>query len=122
MKQSTIFVGNLHYLLTEVELRAAFENFGQVLNVEIILDKWTNRNRGFAFITMGEDDAARSIAALNGTILKGRTLKVAPARPNPWAANFQTSQEVTVKVVNTKGESPAKTTDKSGVPTGAVGG
>jgi len=80
MKQATIFCGNLNYGLTEGELRAAFEPFGQVEGVRIITDKWTNQAKGFGFVDMAsEDDAARARAALEGTILMGRRLRCSPA-------------------------------------------
>lgn len=45
-----IFVGNLSYQVSESELRSAFEQFGQVLNVNTVTDRETGRARGFAFI------------------------------------------------------------------------
>ena len=79
MKQSTIFCGNLNYMLTEADLKKAFEPFGQVDNIRIIKDEWTGQGKGFAFVDMSEDDAARAVAALDGTELWGRVLRCRPA-------------------------------------------
>ncbi|ROR32513.1 RNA recognition motif domain-containing protein [Inmirania thermothiophila] len=77
-----IYVGNLPYSATEDELRAAFEQYGQVDSVNIIIDRETNRSRGFAFVEMPVSSEARAaIDALNGTDMGGRSLRVNEARP-----------------------------------------
>jgi len=77
-----IYVGNLSYNTTEDTLRAEFGSYGQVDDVHIITDRETGRPRGFAFVTMNNDDAAReAIEAMNGMELDGRTLTVNEAKP-----------------------------------------
>jgi RNA recognition motif-containing protein len=67
---------------TETTLRQAFEAHGEVTSVNIITDRYSGRPRGFAFVEMATDEAARAaIAALNGQDLDGRTLKVDEAKP-----------------------------------------
>jgi RNA recognition motif-containing protein len=67
---------------TEATLRQAFEAHGEVTSVNIITDRYSGRPRGFAFVEMADDEAARAaIAALNGQDLDGRTLKVDEAKP-----------------------------------------
>ena len=79
-----IYVGNLSYQLSEDELRDAFGEFGEVTSARIIFDRETNRSKGFGFVEMSEDDAARAaIEALDGTELGQRTLRVNEARPRP---------------------------------------
>ena len=79
-----IYVGNLSYDLTENELRQAFEEYGTVDSVKIIIDRYSNRSKGFGFLEMNDDEAAKAaISGLNGTELDGRTLKVNEARPRP---------------------------------------
>jgi RNA recognition motif-containing protein len=79
---SKLYVGNLSYDTSEEELREAFGADGRtVKEVALIMDRDTGRPRGFAFVTMGSDaDAQNAIAALNGQVLGGRTLKVDEAQ------------------------------------------
>jgi len=79
-----IYVGNMSYDTSEDELRQVFEEFGTVESVKIIFDRNTDRSKGFGFLDMDDNDAAKSaIAKLNGTELDGRTIKVNEARPRP---------------------------------------
>ena len=77
-----IYVGNLSYDTTEDGLREAFEQYGKVDSARIIVDRYTNRSRGFAFVEMPDDNEAQAaISAMDGTPLDGRPLKVNEARP-----------------------------------------
>jgi RNA recognition motif-containing protein len=77
-----LYVGNLSHSTTEPELRAAFEVHGAVEKVSIMTDRETGRARGFAFVEMtNASEADKAIAALNGTELGGRTLKINEAKP-----------------------------------------
>jgi RNA recognition motif-containing protein len=77
-----IYVGNMAYNTSEDTLRNVFSAYGDVEEVAIINDRDTGRPRGFAFVTMNDDGAAReAIEAVNGTDLDGRTLVVNEARP-----------------------------------------
>ena len=77
-----IYVGNLSFQATEESLREAFAQHGEVEEVAIITDRDTGRSRGFAFVTMSDDEQAQAaIEALNGTDLEGRTISVNEARP-----------------------------------------
>jgi RNA recognition motif-containing protein len=77
-----IYVGNLSYNTTEAGLREAFEQFGAVDRVQIIMDRVTQRSRGFGFVEMPDDSEAQAaIEAVNGSMLDGRELKVNEARP-----------------------------------------
>lgn len=76
-----IYVGNLSRLTNEDTVRQAFEQFGQVASVKIILDRETRESRGFAFVDMPEtDEAQKAIAEMNGVELEGRKLTVNEAR------------------------------------------
>lgn len=78
----SLFVGNLSFRTTEVELNALFKPFGQVGRVHLAMDRETGRARGFAFVEMPNDEeAAKAIAALDGKEFGGRNLKVNEARP-----------------------------------------
>jgi len=77
-----IYVGNLDYNVTEQDLRAAFEAYGQVDNVTIMRDRDTGQPRGFAFVEMANDEEAqKAIAGTNGTQLGKRNVNVNEARP-----------------------------------------
>ena len=76
-----IYVGNLHFNVSEDELRKAFEEYGEVASVKIISDKFSGRSKGFGFIEMpNETEGQKAIEALDGKEVKGRNLKVNQAR------------------------------------------
>ena len=77
-----LFVGNLSFSITENDLQDAFAAHGTVTETNIMMDRTTNRPRGFAFVTMSSpEEAQKAIAALNGAQLGGRALTVNVARP-----------------------------------------
>jgi RNA recognition motif-containing protein len=77
-----IYVGNLSYQTDEQTLRDLFSQHGQVEEVAIITDRDTGRPRGFAFVTMPDDnEGSAAIEALNGADLDGRNLNVNEAKP-----------------------------------------
>jgi len=77
-----IYVGNLDFRTTEEELRTAFEVYGQVDKVTIVLDRDTGQQRSFGFVEMSNNaEGENAIARLNGSLMEGRTLKVNEARP-----------------------------------------
>ncbi len=79
---SKLYVANLSYNTTDVELRTAFEAFGTVTDVFVATDRETGRPRGFAFITFSTADEAKvAIEKMNGTEIDGRALTVNEARP-----------------------------------------
>lgn len=82
-----IYVGNLDFRTTEDELRKAFEVYGQVDRVNIVTDKDTGQQRGFAFVEMTNDgEGEKAIAGLNGSPMDGRTINVNEARPKRESA------------------------------------
>ena len=76
----TIYVGNLSFDTTEEGIQAAFGAHGEVQQVRLMKDRMTGRSRGFAFVEMNDEDAAKAMEALDGTDLDGRTLRVNEAR------------------------------------------
>jgi len=77
-----LYVGNLSHNTTEAELRTVFQAHGDVEKVSIVTDRETGRARGFAFVEMtNAGEADKAVAALNGTELGGRTLKINEAKP-----------------------------------------
>jgi RNA recognition motif-containing protein len=77
-----IFVGNVNYQSTENQLQGLFAEFGTVTSVKIMIDRYTNRSRGFGFVEMpNQEEAERAIEKLNGTSLDQKTLVVNEAKP-----------------------------------------
>ena len=77
-----IFVAKLSYDTQEPDLRLAFEEFGAVDSVKIIIDKFTGNSKGFGFVEMpNDDDAQNAINALNDSEMDGRTIVVKKAEP-----------------------------------------
>jgi len=79
---TNIYVGNLSFSATEDDLRGAFEQYGEVSAVNIIMDRETGRSRGFAFVEMADGDGAKdAIENLDGQAISGRNVTVNEARP-----------------------------------------
>jgi RNA recognition motif-containing protein len=77
-----IYVGNLSHDTTEQDLRSAFEAHGSVDKVNIIMDKFSGRSKGFGFVEMAsKEEAETAIANLNNVELDGRNINVNEARP-----------------------------------------
>jgi len=77
-----LFVGNLSFNTTENDLNDAFAAFGTVTETNLMMDRATNRPRGFGFVTMSSaEEAQKAIDGLNGKDLDGRALTVNIARP-----------------------------------------
>ncbi len=77
-----LYVGNLHFELTERELRDAFAIHVGVERVELLKDKMTGLSRGFGFVTLVSGaDVPTAIDNLHGTALRGRALRVNLAKP-----------------------------------------
>jgi cold-inducible RNA-binding protein len=77
-----LFVGNLSFNATENQLQDLFAAHGTVLEVDLIMDKFSGRPRGFAFVTMeNKENADAAIQAINGKSIDGRALTVNEARP-----------------------------------------
>lgn len=77
-----IYVGNLSYQVSSEELRQAFERFGEVSSASVVMDKLTNRSKGFGFVEMPDRASAEeAIKQLDGQPLSGRPIRVNEARP-----------------------------------------
>ncbi len=77
-----LFVGNLSFNATENQLQDLFAAYGPVTEVDMIMDKFSGKPRGFAFITMETKEGAEAaIQALHGKDMDGRALTVNEARP-----------------------------------------
>ena len=77
-----LFVGNLSFNTTEGVILDLFKQAGTVVKCELIVDKFTNKSRGFAFVEMAsQEEANKAIADFNGKEIDGRALTVNEARP-----------------------------------------
>ena len=93
-----MYVGNLSFDMSEVELRDLFSEHGQVNEVALMMDRETNRPRGFAFVTMASvDEARRAVTELSGKDFMGRPLQLSGAKPNTRGdgsgSSFQPEEE-----------------------------
>jgi RNA recognition motif-containing protein len=78
----TVYVGNMSHEITDERLKELFAAHGEVTEVRVITDQYTGRPRGFAFVDMATEEAARTaISQLNGQTVDDRQLRVAEARP-----------------------------------------
>ena len=77
-----LFVGNLSFEVTPVDLRAVFAAYGPVSSVDIVMDRSSGGSKGFGFVEMPRQaHAMAAIRGLDGTDLKGRSINVSRARP-----------------------------------------
>lgn len=77
-----IYIANIPFRANNDELRQLFEQYGEVSSAKIIIDKFTQRSRGFGFVEMPDDNAAsQAISGLNGYNFMGKVLIVNEARP-----------------------------------------
>lgn len=79
-----LFVGGISWNTSEASLREAFEQFGEVVEATIVMDRDTGRSRGFGFVAFSEEaDALKAMEQLNGTELDGRSIRVDHANERP---------------------------------------
>jgi len=79
---SKLYVGNLSFDTTEIDLQDTFAQAGTVSEVALMQDKFTGKSRGFAFVTMSSaDEAQKAISLFHGKTVQGRPLTVNEARP-----------------------------------------
>ncbi len=79
---SKLYVGNLSFDTTEVDLQDTFAEAGTVSEVALMQDKFTGKSRGFAFVTMSSaDEGQKAISLFHGKNVQGRALTVNEARP-----------------------------------------
>ncbi|RGM48145.1 MULTISPECIES: RNA recognition motif domain-containing protein [Bacteroides] len=77
-----MYIGNLSYNVRESDLRQVMEEYGTVESVKLIMDRNTNRSKGFAFVDMPEaSEAQQAINKLNGAEYVGRQMVVKEALP-----------------------------------------
>ncbi len=91
---TNIYVGNLSYRCSDTDLQELFGAFGAVSSARVIMDRDTQRSRGFGFVEMDNgEEAARAIEELNEKEHMGRRLKVNEARPRQSGGGFEGGRE-----------------------------
>ena len=77
-----LYVGNLPFAIDDAMLRELFAPHGALMTAEVVCDKYTGQSRGFGFVEFSESAAGESaIAALDGSEIEGRRIRVSIARP-----------------------------------------
>ena len=77
-----IYVSNLSFNVQDEDLREFFTSYGEVSSAKVIMDKETGRSRGFGFVEMSDDEAAKkAISELDGASVEGRNIRVNEAKP-----------------------------------------
>src|SRR5579875_2737695 len=77
-----IYVSNLSFNVNDEDLRGFFTPYGEVTSAKVITDKFTGQSRGFGFVEMSDNTAAKkAIAELENSTVDGRNIKVTEARP-----------------------------------------
>lgn len=83
-----IHVSNLSFNVNDEDLRDFFAEYGEVSSAKVITDKYTGKSRGFGFVEMPDDEAAKkAIAELDNGVVEGRTIRVSEARPKEERPN-----------------------------------
>ncbi len=75
-----LYVGNLPYAVDDRRLRELFGAFGAPLSATVVIDRAMGRSKGYGFVEMADEEARKAIAALNQSLLDGRTIWVNEAR------------------------------------------
>jgi RNA recognition motif-containing protein len=77
-----IYIGNLSTQVSDEDLRAAFQTYGEITSATVIKDKWSGDSKGFGFVEMPKkEEAEAAIRGLNGTSIQGKSVVVNEARP-----------------------------------------
>jgi cold-inducible RNA-binding protein len=76
-----LYVGNLGFTITDVQLESLFAQHGAVESAQVLRNQETGRGRGFGFVEMSDPEARQAMQLLNGKDVEGRSLTVNEARP-----------------------------------------
>ena len=84
-----IYVGNLNYATTDDQLNDLFAQYGTIVSANVVIDRYTDRSRGFGFVEMESEEAATAaISGLNGSEFDGRSLRVNEANERPRRQSY----------------------------------
>ena len=82
-----VYVGNLPWSVTDLDLRDLFTAFGNVDSAQVVMDRDSGRSRGFGFVEMSSENASQAIATLNGHEIESRALRVNEAQSKARSAD-----------------------------------
>ena len=89
-----IHVSNLSFNVTDEDLKDFFAEYGEVTSAKVIMDKYTGKSRGFGFVEMPDDEAAKkAISELDNGVVEGRSIRVSEARPREDRPNNNNSNK-----------------------------
>ena len=81
-QKNKLYVGNLAYDIDNERLSSMFSEYGEIKEATVIMDRLTNKSKGFGFVTFANDeDADKAVRELDGKEIQGRNLKVNVAKP-----------------------------------------
>lgn len=108
-----LYVGSLHFNITEEMLRGIFEPFGKISMIQLIMDQDTGRSKGYGFITYAEaEDAKKALEQMNGFELAGRAMKV---------GHVTDRTDGQLGGIGGQGDLDSEQLDKTGIDLGATG-
>ena len=81
-----VYVGNLPWSVTDMDLLDLFKPFGSVDSAQVVTDRDSGRSRGFGFVEMASQNASQAISKLNGQTIESRQLRVNEAQSKPRAS------------------------------------
>ena len=81
MSQTKLFVGGLNWGTNDAELRRVFERYGEVIDAKVVTDPYTERSRGFGYVTFAKEQSAQeALSALDQSVVEGRQIRVSFAQ------------------------------------------
>lgn len=85
-----IYVSNLGFHVGDEDLKGFFATYGEVSSAKVIIDRETNKSKGFGFVEMPNDaEGEAAIQKLNGFVIQGRSMNVNVARPKEDRSSFK---------------------------------
>ena len=89
-----IYISNLSFTILDKDLKGFFSEYGEVSSAKIIIDRVTMRSRGFGFVEMPDNEGSKkAIAALDGTTIDGRVIKVTEAREKEERSGYRSNND-----------------------------
>merc|ERR1719232_1202958 len=85
----SVYVGNVDYGATPEEVQEHFKSCGQINRITILVDKYTGNPKGFAYIEFADEQSVQNSLLLNGSLFRGRQLKVIQKRTNVPGWNYK---------------------------------